>query len=214
MVPNLNDKTENLFLLSNKDINKYINQKINQNKANNNIFHIISENEAFFKKFSFYDILTEKKYNFLVDMEEKKLFLLTKINYFGSAFFGNTVISSPNNLILSQIDPLMILINIIFYTTCLNNIDHYINRDFSDEFLKEKIKNFSITNFNSFIIDDLFSNYLLKIQNNPIYKNNFNSNILCENKLFIESFLRDYFIDNETKIEVITEKNYGKIFCF
>jgi D-hexose-6-phosphate mutarotase len=144
----------------------------------------------------------------LADIKNKKLFLVTKINYFGSAFYGNSNISSTNNVILSPIDPLMIFINIFFYTTCQNKIENYRNKEFSEDFLKENFKYFSITDFTTVSLGDMLTNYYLKLQNNSKIKKDLTQ--FDQNKLFVDSFLKVYLSDNEQKIELIAEKSYSK----
>ena len=210
MSSKLNDKVEGqLFIYSDTNTNKYLTEKIKEGKNKKNIFNTIIENEPTFAKFSFLDPISENKLNLLADIKVKKLYLVTKINYFGSAFYGNSCISSPNNIILSPIDPLMIFINIFFYSTCQNKIGNYRNEDFSEEFLRDNYKNFSITDFTSVSLDDLFTNFYLKLQNNPILKKH--PDQLDQNKLFIENFLKVYFKENEQKIELIAERSYSNI---
>lgn len=209
MSSKLHDKVDNqLFIYSDMNTNKYLIEKMKEGKNSNNIFNTTTENEPTFAKYSFLDPISENKFNLLADFRLKKLYLVTKINYFGSAFYGNSNISSPNNVFLSPIDPLMILINIFFYTTCQNKIDYYLNKDFSEEFIKVNFKNFVLTDFNSVSLDDLFTNYYLKLQNNSMFKKQ--ADQLKHNKMFIDSFLKDYFEENEQKIELIAERSYGK----
>lgn len=208
MSSKLNEKADsNIFMYSDINTNKYLCQKIHEGKNNINIFNTNTDTESTFTKYCFLDVISENKLNLLADIKNKKLFLVTKINYFGSAFYGNSSISSPNNVILSPIDPLIVLINIFFYTTCQNKIDHYRNRDFSEDFLKENAKNFSITDFTCASLDDIFSNYYLKLQNNSNIKKEVHQ--LYENKHFIENFLKVYFIENTEKIDLIAEKSYS-----
>jgi len=212
MSSNFNEKPENnIFIFSNIETNKYLCEKVKLSKSNKSIFNSVlpENNNSLFKKFSFLDFISDKKYNFLADLKQKKLFLVTTIKHFGSAFYGNIIISSPTNIILSPIDPLIILINIVFYTTCQNHIEHYFNKDFSEEFLKEKFKNFSIADFKSFSLDDLFSDYFQKLFNNQ--KAKFDSNQLNENKLFINNFLKEYLYENEQRLDLIAEKSYSTI---
>ncbi len=205
----MSSKLNDIFIFTDTNTNKFLIEIIREGKNTNNCFNTSTEHEPSFAKFSFLDPISENKYNLLADTKLKKLFLVTKINYFGSSFYGNLNISSPNNVILSPLDPLMILINIFFYTTCQNKIDHYRNQDFSEEFLKEEFKNFLITDFVSVSIDDLFFNYYMKLQNNVLFKKH-TEDQLNQNKLFIESFLKVYLKENEQKIELIAERAFSK----
>ena len=60
----------------------------------------------------YYDL--EKKYVLTFIKKEKDLFIIFSQNAFGSAFFGNTVILSPKYYMIKKINPLLILIPIIF----------------------------------------------------------------------------------------------------
>jgi len=209
MSSKINDKADNnIFIYSDIATNKFICEKIKESKNSNNIFNTISENEPTFAKYCFFDVISENKLNLLADIKNKKLFLVTKINNFGSAFFGNSNISSPNNVILSPIDPLMIFINIFFYTTCQNKIENYRNKDFSEDFPQENFKDFSITDFTTVSLGDMLTNYYLKLQNNSKIKKDLTQ--FDQNKLFVDSFLKVYFSDNEQEIELIAEKSYSK----
>lgn len=209
MSSKLNEKVDNkIFIFSDNNTNKFLIEKIKEGKSNNNIFNVSTDNGPTLEKYCFLDSVSENKLNLLGDLKQKRLFLVTKINHFGSAFYGNSCISSPNNVILSPIDPLVILINIFFYTTCQNKIDQYWNKDFSDEYFKENFKSFSITDFTNVSIDDLFTNYCLKLENNSKLKKDYGQ--LNQNKRFIENFLRIYFKENEQIIDLIAEKSYSK----
>lgn len=207
MSSNLQNINEEYFIFSNKDTNKFLEDKINVYPNNNNLFCIETENFSL-KKFKFFDIITDNNFNLLADIKDKKLFLITKISNFGSSFFGNNCISNPKNIIITAIDPLLFLINIVFYTTYQNNINHYRNKYFSCDYIYDNIKSFNVVDFKSFDINDLFTNYFEKLAQNDDFKNS--SYIIDENKTFVNDFLKIYFLENSERIGLIAEKVESK----
>ncbi len=194
---NKNNERDIFFFFS-KDTGNLINKNFENSIENNN-------GNTGIKKFVFFDILNNNKINFLVEFKEKKLFLMTKVNYFGSSFFNNEVIN-PINIILSEFDPNILMINIIFFTTYTGNFDYYNEKNKDYDFIKEYASKFRLTNFNKFRLEDMFKDYINKLKNYEM--NNINENDIEKNKEFVYEFLLPFYNEKEENnyLEIITDR--------
>ena len=87
----------------------------------------------------YYDL--EKKYVLSFIKNDKDLFIILSQNSFGSAFFGNTVILSPKYYMIKKINPLLILIPIIFKFSSKTEFKdiNIITEEYQEELKKKKL---------------------------------------------------------------------------
>lgn len=76
-----------------------------------NDFPLPKENEKI-KFLKFFDLSSKKVFTFV--QHEEQYFIVLSKKMFGSAFFGNLVISNPKYLIIQKFDTLILLINILY----------------------------------------------------------------------------------------------------
>jgi hypothetical protein len=133
---------------------------------------------------NFYDITNKNSYT--LTTKDNKLFLIMKLSHFGSVFIGNYVCEEPTTLIVKQIDPLLLIINILYSTT------------------KIEEDKFSYSDLNSSIFK-----YIENLQNNQKIHNLEESEIESTNQIL--NFLKDYFnLDGKQKdLEKICERNFN-----
>ena len=74
-------------------------------------FNLPKENESFPIQ-KYFDISRKQIITFTTQKEE--LFIILNQNTFGSAFFGNTVITNPKYYIIKKFNPILLLIQIIY----------------------------------------------------------------------------------------------------
>lgn len=135
----------------------------------------------------YFDISKSRFFSFTI--QNNDLFLILNQNTFGSAFFGNTVITEPKYFILKKFNPIWILIQIIYY-------------DNSKEDSKEKNKNIITNDFidtNAIIqkYEDILKTFATKID---LFNNNFDS--VSKSSL---NFVKYIFDKYSSSIELIAE---------
>lgn len=135
----------------------------------------------------YFDISKSRFFSFTI--QNNDLFLILNQNTFGSAFFGNTVITEPKYFILKKFNPIWILIQIIYY-------------DNSKEDSKEKNKNIITNDFidtNAIIqkYEDILKTFATKID---LFNNNFDS--ISKSSL---NFVKYIFDKYSSSIELIAE---------
>ena len=179
-----------------------------------NTFKKYNENDNL-KFWKFYDISNKRLLSFI--FENNELFICFQQNIFGSCFLGNLVFTEPKFIIVKKIDPVIILIGIIYSTNIekkailIENIIHnYIELLNNLKDLKEKKD-----------IIDQSKNFLNKIF--ELYKNKLS--IICDEKEnmniddnnFSYQFLESkviYYLINKTKITNEDEKEIFQQFNF
>ena len=167
------------------------------------------------KFWKFYDISNKRLLSFI--FENNELFICFQQNIFGSCFLGNLVFTEPKFIIVKKIDPVIILIGIIYSTNIekktilIENIIHnYIELLNNLKDLKEKKD-----------IIEQSKNFLNKIF--ELYKNKLS--IICDEKEnmniddnnFSYQFLESkviYYLINKTKITNEDEKEIFQQFNF
>ena len=99
----------------------------------------------------YYDL--EKKYVLTFIKKEKDLFIIFSQNAFGSAFFGNTVILSPKYYMIKKINPLLILIPIIFKFSSKTEFKdiNVITKEYEEALQKNKINDQLIKSSKQFL---------------------------------------------------------------
>ena len=179
-----------------------------------NTFKKYNENDNL-KFWKFYDISNKRLLSFI--FENNELFICFQQNIFGSCFLGNLVFTEPKFIIVKKIDPVIILIGIIYSTNIekkailIENIIHnYIELLNNLKDLKEKKD--IIEQSKNFLnkIFELYKNKLSIIcdekENMNIDDNNFNYQFL-ESKVI-------YYLINKTKITNEDEKEIFQQFNF
>ena len=179
-----------------------------------NTFKKYNENDNL-KFWKFYDISNKRLLSFI--FENNELFICFQQNIFGSCFLGNLVFTEPKFIIVKKIDPVIILIGIIYSTNIekkailIENIIHnYIELLNNLKDLKEKKD-----------IIEQSKNFLNKIF--ELYKNKLS--IICDEKVnmniddnnFSYQFLESkviYYLINKTKITNEDEKEIFQQFNF
>ena len=179
-----------------------------------NTFKKYNENDNL-KFWKFYDISNKRLLSFI--FENNELFICFQQNIFGSCFLGNLVFTEPKFIIVKKIDPVIILIGIIYSTNIekkailIENIIHnYIKLLNNLKDLKEKKD-----------IIEQSKNFLNKIF--ELYKNKLS--IICDEKEnmniddnnFSYQFLESkviYYLINKTKITNEDEKEIFQQFNF
>jgi hypothetical protein len=179
-----------------------------------NTFKKYNENDNL-KFWKFYDISNKRLLSFI--FENNELFICFQQNIFGSCFLGNLVFTEPKFIIVKKIDPVIILIGIIYSTNIekkailIENIIHnYIELLNNLKDLKEKKD-----------IIEQSKNFLNKIF--ELYKNKLS--IICDEKEnmniddnnFSYQFLESkviYYLINKTKITNEDEKEIFQQFNF
>ena len=143
------------------------------------------ENENIIIK-KYFDVSKSRFFSFTIQNNE--LFIILNQNTFGSAFFGNTVITEPKYFILKKFNPIWILIQIIYY-------------DKSKEDSKQKNKEITTNDFiDTNAIIQKYEDILKKFEKNDLFNNNFDS--ISKSSL---NFVK-YIFDNYSKnIELIAE---------
>jgi hypothetical protein len=127
---------------------------------------------------NYYDIYKSKAFTFYINYSEEKIYLCICLDIYGSAFYGNKCYEKPNALIITEIDPTLILINILYLS-----------------FQKSQT-------FQS--LDIHFANYCEKLSE---LKKNVNEDDLesCHKVL---NFLKDYFVKHPESVNQISEKTF------
>jgi hypothetical protein len=135
----------------------------------------------------YFDVSKSRFFSFTI--QNNDLFLILNQNTFGSAFFGNTVITEPRYFILKKFNPIWILIQIIYY-------------DNSKEDTKEINKKINTNDFidtNAIIqkYEDILKTFGTKID---LFNNNFDS--ISKSSLNFVKYIFDKYSNN---IELIAE---------
>src|SRR4051794_29374258 len=106
-----------------------------ENHSEPNDYFIISK-EFYLKEdeeiefFSFYDIVRNTSY--ILTVKDKKVYMCFKLNSHGSCFYGNFVYEEPRNILIKEIDPVLLFINIIYIATATDVKDKYANLELKD----------------------------------------------------------------------------------
>jgi hypothetical protein len=172
-----------------------------------NIFFITDKNYTLPKEkesitiHKYFDVSKSRFFSFII--QNNDLFLILNQNTFGSAFFGNTVITEPKYFILKKFNPIWILIQIIYY-------------DNSKEDAKEKNKKINTNDFidtNAIIqkYEDILKTFATKFD---LFNNNFDS--ISKSSLSFVKYIFDKYSNNIESIAEIKEignngDNYKRI---
>ncbi len=138
----------------------------------------IKENEEI-KFTKFYDCMKNSTY--YITIKDGKSFLCFKQNNFGSVFNGNYVYEQATILIVKEIDPCLLMIDIIYATSKID----------SDKF--------SCLSLNDFIY-----RYVEELN-----KRRLDEEVLKSSKDFL-NFIKSHFNQNSGGLENICEKTYSK----
>ena len=155
-------------------------------------FTLQKENDTI-KIEKYFDISKNQLFSFI--FQNNELFIILNQNTFGSAFFGNTVITEPKYLIIKKFNPIFILIQMIY---------NYKN---AEEF-KEKNKTSENNEFiDTSAIIQKYEDKLKGLENKTdLFKNNFDS-IYKSSMKFVKTIFDKY----SKYIELIAEiQKYGK----
>jgi hypothetical protein len=138
----------------------------------------------------YFDVSKSRFFSFTIQSNE--LFLILNQNTFGSAFFGNTVITEPRYFILKKFNPIWILIQIIYY-------------DNSKEDANEKNKKINTNDFidtNAIIqkYEDILKTFATKFD---LFNNNFDS--ISKSSLSFVKYIFDKYSNNIESIAEIKE---------
>lgn len=161
-----------------------------------NIFFITDKNYTLPKEkesitiHKYFDVSKSRFFSFTI--QNNDLFLILNQNTFGSAFFGNTVITEPKYFILKKFNPIWILIQIIYY-------------DNSKEDTKEKNKKINTNDFidtNAIIqkYEDILKTFATKFD---LFNNNFDS--ISKSSLSFVKYIFDKYSNNIESIAEIKE---------
>jgi hypothetical protein len=145
-------------------------------------FSLKEDEEIEFLKF--YDI--GKKASHILILRDNKVYECMRLSQFGSVFYGNYVYEQPTTLIIKEVDPLMFILNIIFFSTKLPD-DKFSSSDLKSIFFKY-VEEFTIHNMDIYKVEE--------------------SEIETSRKFL--NFLLDYFSSRNEELDKICEKNYGK----
>ena len=138
----------------------------------------------------YFDVSKSRFFSFIIQNNE--LFLILNQNTFGSAFFGNTVITEPKYFILKKFNPIWILIQIIYY-------------DNSKKDSKEKNKNINTNDFvDTNAIIQKYEDILKTFEKNiDLFNNNFES--VSKSSLNFVKYIFDNYSNNIDLIAEIKE---------
>ena len=161
-----------------------------------NIFFITDKNYTLPKEkesitiHKYFDVSKSRFFSFTI--QNNDLFLILNQNTFGSAFFGNTVITEPKYFILKKFNPIWILIQIIYY-------------DNSKEDTREKNKKINTNDFidtNAIIqkYEDILKTFATKFD---LFNNNFDS--ISKSSLSFVKYIFDKYSNNIESIAEIKE---------
>jgi hypothetical protein len=129
---------------------------------------------------NYYDICKSKAFTFYINYSEQKIYLCICIDIYGSAFFGNKCYEKPNALIITEIDPTLIFINIL-----------YLSFQKSPTFQS---------------LDNHFANYCEKLSE---LKRDFEvKEDYLESCHKVLNFLKDYFLKHPESVNQISEKTF------
>ena len=133
-----------------------------------------------------YDISKAK--NYFVIISDEKVFLSLRLNLFGSTFFGNYLYEESTNLIIKEIDPVLLMINIFYSTTKIQD------------------------KFSTVTLYDVMHQYMDLINNH--HSNHLTDADINNIQTFLDFLLNIYFVNNETHLEKICEKVISIFFNF
>jgi len=138
----------------------------------------LKENEEM-KLLKFYDFVKDSI--FLLTLKDGKVFFCFKLNYFGSVFSGNNVHEQVTVLIVKEIDPCLLMINVIYATSKIEG-----------------------DKFSCLCLNDFIYRYVEELN-----KKRLDEEILESSKELL-NFLKNHFEMNVAGLESICEKTYSK----
>ena len=167
------------------------------------------------KFWKFYDISNKRILTFII--ENNELFICFHQNIFGSCFLGNLVFTEPKFIIIKKIDPVIILIGIIYSTNkstnsiLIENIIHnYIE---SLKNLKEIKDNKDIIDKSKYFLNKIFELYTEKLSIICDKKENINIDDNNFSYQFLESKVMNYLM-NKTRLTKEDEKEIFENYNF
>lgn len=151
-------------------------------------FNLPKENESIPVK-KYFDISRKQIITFTTQKEE--LFIILNQNTFGSAFFGNTVITNPKYYIIKKFNPILLLIQIIYAEDIKeeSNNKSIISKDFIDtnaiiQKYEDKLKSFQNSElFHNINYESIFKSSMNLVKN-IFEKYSNNINLIAETKEF------------------------------
>jgi hypothetical protein len=123
---------------------------------------------------NFYDL--NKKTNYTLTIKDKKMYMCSKLDLFGSLFYGNYVYEEPMTIIIKEVDPVLFLISVIYigsdsekwlsfdtiignYIENLNNSEGDLNDKESSIVLLDYLKDLYITDEKKSEIEKICDKY-------------------------------------------------------
>lgn len=138
----------------------------------------------------YFDLSKNRLFSFI--FQKDQLFILLNQNTFGSAFFGNIVLTDPKYFIIKKFNPILILIQIL-----------YMNETDGEEISKEKKKNININEFvNTSAIIQKYEDKLKVLENKKDLFNNNNFDSIFKSSI---NFVKNIFNKYSKNIELIAE---------
>lgn len=141
--------------------------------------------------------VNSKKANFTLTTQSEKLYICLKLDHFGSTLNGNYIYEQPNILLIKEIDPLFILIEIIWSST----------RDNPDKFMKieEIISKYKQILSEEHTPSNMFFNFL----NDYLTKDGPKLEKICE-KSYVEFLNENYYRLTESKVLSFLNSKIGE----
>ncbi len=179
-----------------------------------NTFKKYNENSNV-KFWKFYDISNKRILTFII--ENNELFICFHQNIFGSCFLGNLVFTEPKFIIIKKIDPVIILIGIIYSTNVdknailIENIIHNYIEILKD--LKELKDNKDIIDKSKIFLNKIFELYTEKLLFICDMKENINIDDNNFSYQFLESKVINYLM-NKTRLTKEDEKEIFENYNF
>ena len=109
-----------------------------------NNFTLPKENESLIIQ-KYFDISRNKIFSFTTQKDE--LFIILNQNTFGSAFFGNTVLTNPKYYVIKKFNPILLLIQIIYSDDKIetskdkiNNLNDFVDTNAIIQKYEDKLK--------------------------------------------------------------------------
>ena len=161
------------------------------------------------KIWKYYDLSNHRILSFI--FEKDNLYICLRQELFGSSFLGNLVFTRPKFIIVKKIDPLLILIGLLYSTNIENksiqieNVIHNYEELLNN--MKELKENKEIIEKSKNFINQMFTLYKNKLSIITEEKKNINISESSYNYQLLESKVISYLI-NKTKL---TEKEENEI---
>jgi hypothetical protein len=135
---------------------------------------------------NFYDFSKMRTFKFIINEEKEKLYLCLKPENFGSVFFGNYLYKEFNAIILTEINPMYLLINLFHALKCESKENKYCFME----------------------INDLIQKHIETLYNTQ--KELGINELVVESTIKILYFLQNLFSGEKScELELICEKNYN-----